>query len=105
MVNEGFNQGVPVIATDAVGAAAGGLVLDGANGFVVPQGDSGALAAALGRILDDPPLRDRMGENARRAVATWDAERMVRGFRRAIAYVTGAPEARWPDRAGRLSAR
>src|SRR5579883_3483923 len=37
VVNEAFNQGVPVIATDAVGAAAGGLVRDGETGFVVPE--------------------------------------------------------------------
>ena len=43
VVNEAFNQGVPVIATDAVGAAAGGLVENGVNGFVVPEGNSRAI--------------------------------------------------------------
>jgi glycosyltransferase involved in cell wall biosynthesis len=87
VVNEAFNQGVPVIATEAVGAAAGGLVVDGVNGFVIPERDSGALAAALVRVLDDPLLRGRMGAAARRSIAGWDSERMVQGFRRAIAYV------------------
>ena len=44
VVNEAMNQGLAVIATDAVGAAAGGLVRDGRNGLVVPAGDSRALA-------------------------------------------------------------
>ena len=44
VVNEAMNRGLPVIATDAVGAAAGGLVRDGHNGLVVPAGDAGALA-------------------------------------------------------------
>jgi len=89
VVNEAFNQGVPVIATDAVGAAAGGLVQDGVNGFVVPERDSVALAQALQRILDDPDLRERFSRNARQIIAGWDNERMVMGFRRAIEYVTG----------------
>ena len=89
VVNEAFNQGVPVIATDAVGAAAGELVQDGGNGFIVPERDSAALAQALQRILDDPDLRKQLGQGARRIIAGWDNERMVMGFRQAIEYVTG----------------
>jgi glycosyltransferase involved in cell wall biosynthesis len=88
VVNEAFNQGVPVIVTDAVGAAAGGLVQDGVNGFVVPERDSMALAQALQRILDDSDLREQFGQNTRRIIAGWDNERMVMGFRQAIEYVT-----------------
>ena len=40
VVNEAFDQGVPVIATDAVGAAAGGLVQHERTGLVVPAGDA-----------------------------------------------------------------
>ncbi len=86
VVNEAFNQGVPVIATDAVGAAAGGLVQDGVNGFVVPERDSQALAQAIGLILRDSELREQMSQNARQLVAIWDNERMVKGFRQAIDY-------------------
>lgn len=89
VVNEAFNQGVPVITTDAVGAAAGGLVQDGVTGLVVPERNSAALAQALNRILDDPALRERLSTNARTTIAGWDNERMVLGFRQAIAYVTG----------------
>lgn len=89
VVNEAMNQGVPVIASEAVGAAAGGLVQDGITGFVVPERDSAALAQALRRVLDDPDLRQRLGRNARRVVASWNNERMVMGFRQAIEFVTG----------------
>ena len=88
VVNEAFNQGVPVIATDAVGAAAGGLVEDGVNGFVVPERDGPALSRALARILRDGALREAMGRNALRKIAGWDNERMVSGFSEAIRYVT-----------------
>jgi len=86
VVNEAMNQGVPVIATDAVGAAAGGLLQSGVNGFVVPERDSSALAQALERILTDEDPRKRMSENARHTIATSDNERMVLGFRQAIEY-------------------
>ena len=68
VVNEAFDQGVPVIATDAVGAAAGGLVQHERTGLIVPAGDERALAAALRRLHDDPELRERLGANAREAV-------------------------------------
>jgi glycosyltransferase involved in cell wall biosynthesis len=87
VVNEAMNQGVPVVATDAVGAAAGGLVESGVNGFIVPERDSNALADAIVRILNDDALREEMSQNARRIVAKWDNEQMVKGFQQAIEYV------------------
>ena len=69
VVNEAFDQGVPVIATTAVGAAAGGLVRHMQTGLVVPAGDAEALAGALRRLYDDPELRARLGAAGRTAVA------------------------------------
>ncbi|MSW96704.1 MAG: glycosyltransferase, partial [Actinobacteria bacterium] len=43
VANEAMLQGAPVLATDAVGAAAGGLVRDGHTGIVVPAGDAASL--------------------------------------------------------------
>jgi len=39
------------------------------------------------RILTDAELREQMSHNARRIMATWDNDQMVRGFQRAIEYV------------------
>lgn len=86
VVNEAFNQGVPVVATDAVGAAAGGLVRDGVNGFVVPERDARALGDALDRVLNSAQARRRLGFNARRTIDEWTTERMVSGFRAAIEH-------------------
>lgn len=85
VVNEAFNQGLPVIASDAVGAAAGGLVQHGVNGLIVPEQDSGTLARALADLLDQPELRRSMGEAARAAVGLWTNEQMVEGFLQAVA--------------------
>jgi glycosyltransferase involved in cell wall biosynthesis len=88
VVNEAFNQGVPVIASDAVGAAAGGLIQSGVNGVVVPENDVPALAAAIRSLLDDVTGRERMSRNARKTIAAWNNDRMVSGFRQALEYVT-----------------
>lgn len=86
VVNEAMNQGVPVIATEAVGAAAGGLVRNGVNGIVVPERDAVALANAIQVILDSPGLREEMSGSARRTIAEWTNDRMVQGFREAVEY-------------------
>jgi glycosyltransferase involved in cell wall biosynthesis len=87
VVNEAFHQGVPVIATDAVGAAAGGLVEHERTGLIVPAGDAPALAHALRRLHDDPPFRARLAGNAHAAVAPYTqaawAEAMSRTLREA----------------------
>jgi glycosyltransferase involved in cell wall biosynthesis len=87
VVNEAMNQGVPVIATDAVGAAAGGLVQAGVNGFIVPERNTEALAEAMKLILTDSLLREKLSRYARRIVAEWDNEHMIKGFQQAIEYV------------------
>jgi glycosyltransferase involved in cell wall biosynthesis len=89
VVNEAFHQGVPVIATDAVGAAAGGLVEHERTGLVVPAGDPQALAAAMRRLHDDPPLRARLGAAARAAVAPYTQHAWAAAMSRALAAATG----------------
>ncbi len=86
IVNEAFGQGVPVIASDCVGAAAGGMLVDGVHGRVVPEGDVASLTAAMSALLGNEKERERMGAAARRALEEWDVQRMVDGFERAIRY-------------------
>ena len=90
VVNEAFDQGVPVIATDAVGAAAGGLVQHERTGLVVPAGDAPALAAALRRLHDDPDLRRRLGATAREAVRGYSHGAWVRGMSAALRAVNAS---------------
>jgi len=84
VVNEAFDQGVPVIATDAVGAAAGGLVEHERTGLVVPAADARALAAALRRLHDDPQLRGRLGVAAREAVRGYSHAAWAEGMSGAL---------------------
>jgi glycosyltransferase involved in cell wall biosynthesis len=87
VVNEAFHQGIPVIATTAVGAVAGGLVRDGRNGLVVPPNDPAALAAAIRRLHDDPTLRERLGRQAREDVQPYTQAAWAAGMSRALAAV------------------
>ncbi len=85
VVNEAMNRGLAVIATDAVGAAAGGLVRDGANGLIVPAGDVAALAGAIARLAADAGLRRRLGEAGAIDVSAFSHAAWAEGFSRALA--------------------
>lgn len=84
VVNEAFNQGTPVVATDAVGAAAGHLVRDRETGFVVPSRDVGALSRAIGELLTDGDLQERLSRNCRREIQNWTHAGMAASFAEAI---------------------
>ena len=85
VINEAMHQGTPVIASDAVGAVAGGLVRDGVNGLVFPAGDADALAERLRSLVGDADLRARMGAAARRDVAPHTPRAWAEGVSRALA--------------------
>ena len=93
VVNEAMHQGTPVIASDAVGAVAGGLVRDGRNGLVVPAGDSRALATRIGALAANAELRSRLGEAARRDVEPFSETAWAKGMQRALQAVGAAREA------------
>jgi glycosyltransferase involved in cell wall biosynthesis len=84
VVNEAMNRNLPVIASDAVGAVAGGLVHDGRNGLVVPAGDPHALAHALRRLAADAPLRTRLGAAGGSDVQAFTHDAWAGGFSRAL---------------------
>lgn len=51
------------------------VIQDGINGLLCPPGDPRALEQALERLLNDPPLRSRLGREARASVLarhTWE---------------------------------
>ncbi|MFP5319234.1 MAG: glycosyltransferase family 4 protein [Acidimicrobiia bacterium] len=64
---EAMACGVPLVSTTG-GALPEVVGRDGETALLVPPGDPGALAGALLRALDDPPLRERLGEAGRRRV-------------------------------------
>jgi glycosyltransferase involved in cell wall biosynthesis len=54
--------GLPVAAFDVAGTSEG--VRDGETGLLVENGDTGAMASALGRLVLDPGLRKDLGRGA-----------------------------------------
>jgi glycosyltransferase involved in cell wall biosynthesis len=83
--NEAMHQRRPVVATDTVGAVAGGLVQHEQTGIVVAPGDADALAAAIERLLADPELRARLGAAGRDALSGYTYDAMLEAFDRALA--------------------
>jgi glycosyltransferase involved in cell wall biosynthesis len=63
---EAMAMGVPVVGTRVVGSV--DAVQDGINGLLVRPDDPAALAAAILRLFDDPDLRRRIVDEARRWV-------------------------------------
>jgi glycosyltransferase involved in cell wall biosynthesis len=90
VINEAMHAGVPVVTTDGVGAAAGGLVEDGRNGFVVPEGDAAALARAVRSLVSDPALARRLGDRAREDVRRFNYMAMADAFEAAVEHAIAA---------------
>lgn len=65
---EAMAAGRPLVGTRIGGTPE--QIDDGVSGLLVPRGDARALAAASLRLLGDASLRARMGEAAKRLVAT-----------------------------------
>ncbi len=86
VVNEAMHAGLPVVATDAVGAAVGGLVRDGENGYVVPERNPERLGEAMQRLLGDRDAAARMGRQARVDAAEFNYDRMADAFQGAVEY-------------------
>lgn len=63
-VIEAMAAGVPVVATEC--GCLPDMVTDGVEGFLVPVGDSEAIARRLRMMADDRSLARRMGANGRR---------------------------------------
>jgi glycosyltransferase involved in cell wall biosynthesis len=78
----------PVVATNVGGS--GEAVVDGKTGFLVPPGDSAAVAGALTALADDPGRARAMGAAGRsRQREHFSGEAMVDGYMAAFEKITG----------------
>lgn len=82
--NEALHRGVPVVATDAVGAAAGGLVRDGRNGRVVPATHPLELGRALTALAMNPETARALGDAGRRDVRPFTFDAWATGMLAAV---------------------
>jgi len=86
-VNEAMICGLPVIASDRVGAAQD-LIREGETGFVYPCGDLDQLASLIREVFSDDQRLRRIGQAARHRMQSWspreNAEATLNSVKRAI---------------------
>lgn len=83
----------PTVASDSPGLR--DSVVHGETGLLMRHGDVAALRAGLRRIVENAPLRKRMGKAARRFAQTFTWERTAAGMDR---FLRGAVASTGPDR-------
>ena len=85
---EAMAAGCPIVATDVPGCR--DLIEHEQTGLLVPYANTGALADALLRLLTDPSLAQRLGQNASTLVErSWSAERNYREYYGAYGELVG----------------
>ena len=73
VVNEALGSGLPIVCSDAVGAAHD-IIVPGENGAMVPAGEVDALYEGLLRLVTDAGLRMRWSEASARLRRNWTPE-------------------------------
>ncbi|MFO0757466.1 MAG: glycosyltransferase [Byssovorax sp.] len=87
-VLEAMSHALPIVASKVGGLPE--IVGEGAQGFLVPPEDESSLAAALGKLAQDPALRSRLGESGRaRAIAEFSFEEMTSKYDALYARLLG----------------
>lgn len=79
VVNEAVASGLPVIASNVVGAA-DEIVDDGKTGIIVPAGSAKALADAIRMLIDNKDLRVSMGKEALKKIQPHSIKKQAEGM-------------------------
>ncbi|MGH8560328.1 MAG: glycosyltransferase family 4 protein [Methylococcales bacterium] len=85
IVNEVMCAGLPVVATDEIGAVAD-LVTHGENGLLYSTGDIAALSQCLESLVGDQELRRFMGMRSLERISNWSYQQCAEGLKNALAY-------------------
>ena len=73
---EAMASGLPAVAME-YRPGVREIVRDGVDGVLVPAGDVPALAVAMGRLMDDPAERGRLGARAVEIVDRYGVDRVL----------------------------
>jgi len=86
---ESMAAGIPMVVTDC--GALRDMIVDGEQGFIVPVGESSAMAERLAALADDSELRARLGISARsRVEKMYRIEQTARGYEDLLVSLIGA---------------
>lgn len=88
---EALAAGLPVIATPA--GAAADLLKHHENAVVVPFADAAAIVAAVQRLVNDEPLRTRLGDAARATARRYSLDKVCTSFAREVLTIAANGEA------------
>ncbi len=72
---EAMAAGLPIVASNIAGYRS--VLTDGQEGWFTPPGDPQALAQALGRLVEQPRLRQTMGQQGRLTASRYSWERLT----------------------------
>lgn len=86
---EAMACGVPVVSTDCPSGPSE-IITHGCDGLLVPVGDAVALAAGLERLLDDPGLRERLGQAGQARAAHFTVENLLPQYEELIQRAVGS---------------
>jgi len=85
VINEAMASGLPVVATRIAGAA-GDLIVEGQNGFLVPAGDAATLASIVKQVCINKDYLSTLGKNAQVASQAWSYSTAAEGIDRALMH-------------------
>ena len=89
VLNEAMAAGLPIVSSDAAGAAPD-LVVNGKNGYLVPVGNVEKLSEALQILVEDESLRHKMGLHSSEIIANYTPQKMALGLKEGIVKVSNA---------------
>lgn len=77
---EAMSMGVPCVSTDCPSGGPAEFITDGKNGYLVPVGDSAAMAEKMCLIADGRAVFDNLNENAERIKARLNASAVCKDW-------------------------
>ena len=80
VIEEAMSFGLPVIATDAVGAAYD-LIKNGKNGFIVEEKNVKMLAKIMERLLKNKKLRKQLGDRSRKTIKKINKRKLIKKWK------------------------
>ena len=90
-LNQAFYWGLPVVTENCLQPPEIHYMVEGRNGFIVPDGDIDVLEEKVRLLLDDDQLRAEFSAHARQHILTEASpERMFEGFRDSTQFVSPA---------------